>query len=51
MDAFYGLMKMVECMEDESPLHLKGEIGSKVTQKHHASHNSGGKGWNKRKWG
>jgi hypothetical protein len=26
-------MKMVECMEDETPTHPKGEIGSKVTQK------------------
>ncbi len=26
-----GLMKMVECMENEALVHPKGEIGSKVT--------------------
>ncbi len=43
-------MKMVGCMEDEDPLHLKGEIGSRVTQKHHVNQYSGGKGRNKHKW-
>jgi hypothetical protein len=44
-------MKMVEHMEDEVLLHLKGEIRNRVTHKHHASYNSGCKGRNKHKWG
>ncbi len=45
------VMKMVECMEDETPTHRKGEIGSEVTQKDQSNPRSGNKGYNKCKWG
>ncbi len=31
LETCQGLMKMVECMEDEAPAHPKGETKSKVT--------------------
>jgi hypothetical protein len=45
-----GLMKMMECMEDEIPTHRKGEIGSEIAQKNQSGPRSGSKGCNKRKW-
>ncbi len=32
LDICQGLMKMVECMEEEGPLHPKGEIRNGITQ-------------------
>jgi hypothetical protein len=46
-----GLMKMMECMEDEVPARPKGEIGSGVTHKIPANPSNGNKGHNKHKWG
>ncbi len=46
-----GLMKMVECMEDEAFAHRKGEIKNKVIQKNQADPSGASKGHNKRKWG
>jgi hypothetical protein len=46
-----GLMKMVECMEDEGPARPWGETGSKVTHKNQVGPSSGSKGCNKHKWG
>ncbi len=46
-----GLMKMVECMEDEAPTRPKGEIESRVTQNNQVSPSNGNKGHNKRNWG
>jgi hypothetical protein len=40
-------MKMVECMEDETPMHPKGEIESGVTQKNQVGPSNGRKGHNK----
>jgi hypothetical protein len=42
-----GLMKMVECMEDEAPTYPKGEIENAITQKNQASPSNGSKGRNK----
>jgi hypothetical protein len=50
-ETYQRLMKMVECVEDETPTCPKGEIGSGVTQKNQADPNNGSKGRTKRKWG
>ncbi len=42
---------MVECIEDEGPLHPKGETKCGVTHKNQIDPNSGSKGYNKCKWG
>jgi hypothetical protein len=46
----HGLMKMVECMEDETFTCPKGEIESEVTQKNQTGPSNGIKGCNKWKW-
>jgi hypothetical protein len=46
-----GLMKMVECMEEEASICPKGETSCKITQKNQASLSSENKGRNKCKWG
>ncbi len=42
---------MMECMEDETPTHPKGETISEITQKNQSSPRSGNKGHSKLKWG
>jgi hypothetical protein len=42
-------MKMAECMEEEGPLHPKGEIKSGVTQKWHVDPSNEGNDRNKHK--
>ncbi len=42
---------MVECMEDETPTHPKGETRSKITQKNQVGLSSGNKTHNMCKWG
>ncbi len=44
-------MKMVECMQDETPTQPKGETGSKVIQKNQTGPRNESKGCNKWKWG
>jgi hypothetical protein len=41
----------VECVEDETPIHPKGEIESGVTQKNQIGMSGGNKSSNKHKWG
>jgi hypothetical protein len=41
-----GQMKMVECMEDETPTQPKGETGNRVIQKNQIGPRNGSKGCN-----
>jgi hypothetical protein len=50
LETCQGLMKMVECMKDETLTCPNSEIGSEVTQKNQAGPSNENKGHNKHKW-
>ncbi len=51
LETCQGLMKMMECMQDEVLARPKGETGSEIIHKNQASPSNGNKACNKCKWG